>query len=105
MVCICIPRNAVLLLLKIDDDKKVVSLFFNDHKGNKTVTWRGEFRQVIFKEIELEKIINKKAPNGEKEGINGLKKLLNENFNRINNSAKPRLKFREELRSRLLPHF
>jgi len=86
----------VLLLLKIDDDKRVVSLFFNDPKGNKALTWRGEFRQVIFKEIELEKIINKKAPNGEKEGINGLKKLLNENFNRIINSAKPRLKFRED---------
>ena len=86
----------VLLLLRIDDDKRVVSLFFNDPKGNKALTWRGEFRQVIFKEIELEKIINKKAPNGEKEGINGLKKLLNENFNRINNSAKPRLKFRED---------
>jgi len=86
----------VLLLLRIDDDKKVVSLFFNDPKGNKALTWRGEFRQVIFKEIELEKIINKKAPNGEKEGINGLKKLLNENFNRIKNSADPRLKFRED---------
>ena len=47
----------VILLMRIDFNKKNVTLFFNDLKGNVSFTWRREFNKVRFKEIELNKII------------------------------------------------
>jgi hypothetical protein len=79
----------VILLMRVDFNKKSVTLFFNDLKGNTSLTWYGEFRKVKFKEFELNKVIKNY-------GINDLKKLLNEYFNQITKSAKPRLKIKED---------
>ena len=75
--------------MRIDFNKKNVTLLFNDLKGNVSLTWRREFNKVRFKEIELNKIIKNN-------GINDLKKILNEYFNQIIKSAKPRLKIKDE---------
>ena len=65
----------------------MLRFFFNDLKGNVSLIWRREFNKVRFKEIEPNKIIKN----------NGIRysKILNEYFNQIVKSAKPRLKIKD----------